>query len=562
MDGGRHLKVDNSKRKRSRSQKHKSIQEYRHYKKRPTEHKEHPGKRAHEVSAEWEGLTDRQALEKLATDLMYKQELYSLFSTDCTAQVADIIAGKVTITPEHEALYQDLRSLPWVSIDNDDTRDIDQLTAAEMLPNGNVRILISVADCDFLVGVKTPIDDHAYHNTTSVYTSAKVFPMLPTELSYGLTSLNPDEDRKSFIMDVTFVSPDEVEVVSESVYLATVHNHAKLAYPSVSEWLKGGDMPPALANAKNSEYLAETIKLQDRVARAILEKRRKNGALEFESLQADVIWKEDTVVDLVCSGQNRAQKLIENFMLTANGVTSRFLRSHHSASIQRVVKEPEKWEKIREFTDRYGYSLPAEVDNKALRKFLAERREADPVTFPDLSLTIIKLMGRGEYIFTAEDEDSIGHFGLAVVDYTHSTAPNRRYPDLITQRMVRAILLNQPPPYTAEELDAIAQRCSDMQDNVAKVERQVNKAAAALLLDDKIGEQFDGLITGVKEGKTWVRLLSLPVEGSLLKCRGGKVGDRVRVELVTTNAPKGFIDFELVKEKRKSQDGSKSHEEH
>lgn len=538
------MKPPKAGRKRSHSQKHKSIQKYPHYKKNKGNEESQEQKRARD--AEWEGLTDREALEKLALELMTKHQLLSEYTDVDRAQVDEIVAGKVVSTPEHEALYKDLKYLPWVSIDNDDTRDIDQLTAAEMLPNGNVRILISVADCDFLVAKKSALDEHALHNTTSVYTAAKVFPMLPTELSYGLTSLNPGEDRKSFIMDVTYASPDNLEVISETVYLAIVHNHAKLAYPSVSVWLKGGEMPPALANAQNSEYLAETIKLQDRVARSILEMRRKNGALEFESLQADVIWDGDTVVDLVCSGQNRAQKLIENFMLTANGVTSRFLRSHHAPSIQRVVKEPERWEKIRDLANEFGCSLPSAVDNKALRRFLAERRVADPLTFPDLSLTIIKLMGRGEYIFTPEDEEGIGHFGLAVVDYTHSTAPNRRYPDLVTQRMVRSILLNQPLPYTSTELDDIANSCSEMQDNVAKVERTCSKAAAALLLDDKIGEEFDGLVTGNKDGNTWVRLLSLPVEGNLQGWKGGKVGQKVRVELVATSARKGYIDFKIV----------------
>eukprot|EP01126_Amoeba_proteus_P012193 TRINITY_DN15009_c0_g1_i1.p1 TRINITY_DN15009_c0_g1~~TRINITY_DN15009_c0_g1_i1.p1 ORF type:complete len:616 (-),score=146.09 TRINITY_DN15009_c0_g1_i1:79-1881(-) len=503
------------------------------------------GKRAREVDQEWEGLSDRAALKQLAFELMKKNNLLTEFTTEETKELNELVeGGDERLSASHKELYRDLRHLPWVSIDNDDTRDIDQLTAAEELPNGNVRILISVADCDYLIPKDSLLDKHAGVNCASVYTPAHVFTMLPLLLSYDITSLNPFVDRKSFVIDVVMRSADEAEIIEETVYLAIVNNKAKLAYPSMSLWLKGEDeMPPALTNAQDSEKLAGTIRIQDRVARAILKKRRTNGALEFESLQAHVVWDQDEILDLVSEKQNRAQKLIENFMLTANGVVSRFLQKYNSSSIQRVVKEPEKWSKIREFTSSYGFPLPNKPDNMALRRFLAIRREEDPVSFPDVSLTIIKLMGMGEYIFTSYDEASLGHFGLAVVDYTHSTAPNRRYPDLITQRLVRNILLGLPPPYSGQELDAIATQCTEMQTAAAKVERHLIKSAAALLLHDKIGEIFDGVVTGTKESNTWVRLLSLPVEGRLMSRQALQVGEKVRVELVSTNSRCGFIDF-------------------
>eukprot|EP01125_Pyxidicula_operculata_P015317 TRINITY_DN5186_c0_g1_i1.p1 TRINITY_DN5186_c0_g1~~TRINITY_DN5186_c0_g1_i1.p1 ORF type:complete len:606 (-),score=146.14 TRINITY_DN5186_c0_g1_i1:89-1666(-) len=484
---------------------------------------------------------------------MEQRKLEADFNEQTEQELASIVENYDKPNTD-EKLYKDLRDLPWVSIDNDDTRDIDQITAAQLLSDGKLKVWIAVADCDYYVKAGGPIDKHAYNNTTSVYTPSIVFTMLPVKLSYELTSLNHNVDRKAFVIEILFENRTSGNIVSEEVYLGTVRNKAKLAYPSISKWLDGeAEAPIALSSAPDAEVLMNAIKLQDEIASVLLEKRREVGALEFQRNEPRCIFEGDDIQDIVSEDQNRAQRLIENLMVAANGVTSRYLRKHKFSSLQRVVREPERWEQIVTFVKKYNYDLPSTPSSLSLRHFLAQRRSIEPETFQDLSLTIIKLMGRGEYIFTPANEEGDGHFGLAVQDYTHSTAPNRRYPDMITHRLIRAVLKKEKTPYSDEELEEIAKRCTEMQDLAAKVERQVSKSAAALLLADKIGEKFNGIVTGSSKKGCYVRLTDIPVEGRLLNGSNElNVGERVYVELVSTDAKRGFIDFKLDKDDEKS----------
>jgi exoribonuclease-2 len=200
-----------------------------------------------------------------------------------------------------------------------------------------------------------------------------------------------------------------------------------------------------------------------------------------------------------------------------------------------------------EIARQHGFMLPTDPDSKALEQFLVQQRTADPLRFPDLSLAVIKLLGSGEYVADLPGDVPPGHFGLAVKDYSHSTAPNRRYPDLITQRLIKAALDSKPEPYDKQQLDAMATHCTEAEDVAAKVERRVGKSAAAILLESRIGEQFDAICTGAADKGTWVRLLSMPIEGKLVRgFQGVDVGDRVRVRLIETNVEAGFIDFALI----------------
>ena len=435
---------------------------------------------------------------------------------------------------------RDLRSLLWCSIDNDDSQDLDQLSVSEKLAGGAVRILVAIADVGATVPDGSAIDDHARHNTTSVYTAAEIFPMLPERLSTDLTSLRAGEDRLAVVIDMT-IGPDGTLSASD-VYRATVHNQAKLAYNGVGAWLEGaGPLPEAAAKVSG---MAEQLRVQDDVAQKLKRLRQEQGALELETIEPRAVFDGDAVVDLHVERKNRARQLIEDFMIAANGVTARFLAQRKFPSLRRVVRSPERWQRIVAVAKELGDSLPPEPDSKALADFLTRRRKADPLRFPDLSLVIVKLMGAGEYVVERPGAAPIGHFGLAVRDYTHSTAPNRRFPDLVTQRLLKAALAGQPVPYEAGELESLASHCTEKEDDADKVERQVRKSAAALLLEGRVGDRFDAIVTGASEKGTWVRALRPPVEGKLVHgFEGLSVGQKLRVKLIGTDFEKGFIDF-------------------
>ena len=435
---------------------------------------------------------------------------------------------------------QDLRDRLWVSIDNDDSRDLDQLSVAEALPDGAVKVWVAVADVDAVVAQNTALDAHARANTTSVYTAAEIFPMLPEKLSTNWTSLNENEDRLAMVVEMVFEK--DGELTSSEVYRAGVRNRAQLAYDAVSVGLDDGRSWPAKAAAVAG--VTEQLQLQDRVARTLKRLRHERGALDLETIEPKAVFEDDQVVDVRIEPKNRARSLIEDFMIAANGVTARFLASRGCPSLRRVVRSPERWARIVAVAGEYGEKLPAEPDATALEAFLVKRRKADPLRFPDLSLVVVKLMGRGEYVVERPGQKPTGHFGLAVQDYSHSTAPNRRFPDLVTHRLLKAALSGGRPSYGDGELEALARHCTEREDDANKVERQVRKSAAAMLMESRIGQRFDALVTGATDRGVWVRLLDPHVEGKLvLGGEGLEVGARLRVKLISTDVERGFIDF-------------------
>jgi exoribonuclease-2 len=442
---------------------------------------------------------------------------------------------------EHQV--HDMRDLLWASIDNDDSRDLDQLTIAEAMPADKVKILVAIADVDSVIKNDSAIDQHARHNTTSVYTAAETFPMLPEEVSTGITSLNYNEERLALVIEMVIGADGSLQ--DSDIYHAWVRNHAKLAYNSLAIWLEGNGAIPAAVAAVNG--LDENLRLQDQATQRMKNLRHIHGALTLETIEAKPVFDGDQIRALEIEEKNRAKEIIEDLMIAANGVTARFLSARKFPSIRRVVRMPKRWERIAEIANEHGSKLPDKPDSKALEEFLIKEKAADPLRFPDLSLAVIKLLGNGEYIAELPEGNAPGHFGLAVKDYAHSTAPNRRYPDLLTQRLLKAALSNQPVPYKIDELDELASHCTAAEDAATKVERQVEKSAAALLLESRIGEQFDSIVTGASDKGTWVRLLSLPVEGKLVQGFDGvDVGDRMRVQLIDTNVERGYIDFKKV----------------
>ena len=474
-------------------------------------------------------------LVEIAEQAMIDQGLLPRFERNVQRQLEEIHAPA-----RADADTRDLRELPWSSIDNDDSRDLDQLTWAEDRGDGDIRILIAVADVDALVKKGTPIDRHARHNTTSVYTAAKVFSMLPEKLSTDLTSLNPGEDRLAVVVDMTV--HEDGSVAHGDVYQALVHNHAKLAYDSVAAWLDGQDDEPEAM--QRVEGLAENIRVQDRIADRMRDLRHENGALDLETIEARPVIRDGQVVDLQQQRRNNARLLIEDFMIAANGTVARFLAGKGFPSIRRVVRSPERWDRIEKIAEDLGDRLPSDPDPVALEEFLVRRKKADPVRFPDLSLSIVKAMGAGEYVVEEAGDQPTGHFGLAVKDYTHSTAPNRRYPDLITHRLVKAALEGRKLPYTVDQLAELAEHCTAQEDAANKVERTVRKAAAACMLAGREGDHFDGIVTGASVKGTWVRIFRPPIEGKLVRgWQGLDIGDRVRVKLLEVDIDRGFIDF-------------------
>ncbi len=477
----------------------------------------------------------RELLRGIAHRAMRERGLLPDFSAATLAEVRALDAAPADPTA------RDLRALAWASIDNDDSRDLDQLSASEDLPGGDVRVLVAIADVDASVRPGSALDGHARANTTSVYTAAQIFPMLPERLSTDLTSLNQEENRLAVVVEWT-VSPNGATRGS-ALYQATVRNRAKLAYDAVAAWLDGAaPPPPALAALPGLEV---ALRSQDRAAQAMRGQRTRRGALTLETAEARPVFDGGVLTDLRKDERNRAKELIEDLMIAANGFVAGFLDGQGLPSIRRVLRVPERWPRIVELAAASGEELPEAANARALESFLTRRRKADPVHFPDLSLAVVKLLGSGEYALESPGRRTDGHFGLAVQDYTHSTAPNRRYPDLVTQRMVKAALEGRAPPYGEGELEALARRCTECEGKAAKVERQVRKSAAALLLQNRRGERFQGIVTGASVKGTWVRIERPPVEGRVVSGFDGlDAGDQVTVKLVRTDVERGFIDFE------------------
>jgi exoribonuclease-2 len=434
----------------------------------------------------------------------------------------------------------DLRPLAWSSIDNDESRDLDQIEVAVQLGGDNVRVLVGIADVDALVPKASPVDAFAATNTTSLYTGIHTFPMLPEVLSTGRTSLLPAVERLAVVTEMVVRSDGTLDDTATKIYVARVTNHAKLVYDSVGAWLSTGANHEAI-----DDRIAAQLRLQDKVAQRLRKHRHERGALELETIEARPITENGRVVDLAVVHKNRARELIEDLMIAANGATARFLEARGLSSIRRIVRAPKRWDRIIELARGLGHELPPEPDAKALAQFLVVRRAAAPDKFADLSLAVVKLMGPGEYAVQRATDPDTGHFGLAVDDYAHSTAPNRRYADLVTQRLLKAAALGAPTPYSDDELRAIAARCTDRENAARKVERTMRKVAAADMLSTKIGEEFDAIVTGVASKGTFVRLVTAPTaEGRVVRGEQGlDVGDKLRVKLVDTEVSRGFIDF-------------------
>lgn len=447
------------------------------------------------------------------------------------------------------ASIKDLTGLLWASIDDDDSRDLDQLTVADRLLGDAVTIRVAVADVDVLVHDGSAIDAHARHNTTSVYTAGRIFPMLPEELSTNRTSLNPGQERLAVVVEFTVGSDGSIQ--QSDIYRARVRNQAQLAYHGVAAWLEGrAPMPATLAAVQG---LADNLRAQDGVAQRLKHRRHLHGALSLETIRARPLFDGDHISRLEAERKNHATEIIEDFMIAANGVTARYLAAKHVPSIRRIVRTPKRWDRIVALALGHGTTLPETPDAVALDAFLVKARAAEPSRFPDLSLAVVELLGSGEYVAERPGVTAPGHFGLEVKDYTHSTAPNRRYPDLITQRLLKAAIARRSTPYAYAALAALATHFTEAEDAANKVERQVAKSAAAMLLDSRIGEQFDALVTGASAKGTWARLLTMPVEGRVVReIDGLDVGDQIRVQLVPVNVERGFIDLANVTAARQS----------
>ena len=477
----------------------------------------------------------RSDLIRIATEAMQERQLLTEFSHQALQELARLSGA----AEESDAAIRDLRTLLWCSIDNDDSLDLDQLTCIEMLDAGKARMLVAVADVDALVRKGSAIDDHARTNGATVYTSACIFPMLPERLSTDLTSLNGGVDRLAVVTDMVFDAQGQLQTFQ--VYRARVHNQAKLAYDAVALWLDGkGPLPQA---AQQVSGMAEQLRQQDSLAQNLRALRHVKGSLELETFQPRAEFEGEKVVAITQQIQNRARQLIEEIMIATNHCNARFLAQTGTCSLRRVVRSPDRWMRIVELARQYGDTLPPEPSSRALEEFLARRHRVDPLRFADLSLVVVKLMGSGEYVVEAPGELAIGHFGLAVRDYTHSTAPNRRFPDLVTSRLLKAAMAGQEPPYSARELGALAQHCTRQEDSARKVERRMRKSDAALFLEGRIGQDFAAIVTGNSPKGLWVRLMNPPIEGKLLANSGPDVGAQLTVRLVATDVERGFIDF-------------------
>ena len=475
-------------------------------------------------------------LQAIARQVMQAQGFQPDFPPETQKQLADIKAHPPQLAPSDKV--RDLRNLLWSSIDNDTSKDLDQIEVAERLPNGDVKVMIGIADVDSFVGKDSPIDQHAERETTSVYTGVSIFPMLPNELSTGASSLLENADRPAVVTE--FVVNTGGSLSSSNVYRALVRNKAQLTYNAVGAWLE--DTAAAPPRVAASSELQAQLKLQDNVAQALRKLRFEHGALNLDTNEALPVVLNDQVVDVLNQGKNRATEVIEDFMIAANGVVARLLEK--VSSLRRIVKTPEHWDGIVRLAAAQGEKLPAQPDSKALNNFLLKRKAADPDHFADLSLAVIKLIGPGEYVLERPGDPEQGHFGLAVQDYTHSTAPNRRFADVVTQRLIKALLDGKPGPYSDNDLAAIASNCTEKGDAARKVEREMSKRLAAIAMSHRVGETFDAIITGVTPKGTFVRVMQPHIEGLLAQgAQGLHVGDKLRAKLVRTDVQHGFIDF-------------------
>jgi len=458
------------------------------------------------------------------------------FPPEVSRQLAEL-KGRTAPPLGHDV--RDLRSLLWSSIDNDTSRDLDQAEAAERVSVG-IRVLVAIADVDAAVLIGSPIDKHAAAQATSVYTGIQTFPMLPEQLSTDLTSLNQDADRLAMVIEMV-VAPDG-SIGSGGVYPALIRNQGQLAYNGVGGWLEGRSAAPSKVAA--STALAAQLKLQDEAAQVMFKERQRQGALDIDRVEAEAVISGGQVKGIDTRMKNRATELIENFMVAANGVMERTLMQAGVSSIRRIVKTPERWPRIVELAARYGDKLPAQPDSGALNLFLQKRKTVDAVHYADVSLAVIKLMGPGEYVLSRPGDKDQGHFALAALDYTHSTAPNRRFADTVTQRLIKSVLAKQPRPYSDQQLDSIARNCTLKEDAARKVERAMNKRIAAVALQPRIGESFAAVVTGVTPKGVFVRISGPPAEGLLVRGQQGvDVGDQFQVKLVNTDPQRGYLDF-------------------
>ena len=475
-------------------------------------------------------------LQATAKQIMLEHGFEPEFPAAVSAQLMQLKKNPPSVAATGEV--RDLRHLLWSSIDNDTSRDLDQIEVAAPVSNGAVKIMIGIADVDAFAAKQSPIDQHAACETTTVYTGVRNFPMLPEELSTGVTSLLENQDRLSVVYE--FVVDAAGNVKSPDVYRAVVRNKAQLQYNSVGAWLEGtAAAPPKVAG---SNELQEQLKLQDEVAQKLKKQRQQNGALNLDTDEVHPLILNDQVVDVVKQLRNRATDLIEDFMVAANGVIAR--RLENVSSLRRIVRTPKRWDRIVQLAATKGEKLPAQPDSKALNDFLLRRKAADPDHFADVSLIVIKLIGPGEYVLERAGEVAPGHFGLAVQDYTHSTAPNRRFADMVTQRLIKAMLAGQNNPYSDDELTAVAANCTQKEDAARKVEREMAKRLAAVAMQHRIGEVFDAIITGVTPRGTFVRVLQPHIEGLLAQGQQGlDVGDKLRAKLIRTDPERGYIDF-------------------
>ena len=481
-------------------------------------------------------------LQAMARQIMLAQGFEPDFPPATRQQLADISAHPPQLAPSDKV--RDLRDLLWSSIDNDTSRDLDQIEVAERLPNGDVKVMVGIADVDAFVAKDSPIDRHAAKETTTVYTGICNFAMLPEELSTGASSLLENVDRPAvvieFVVNINININAGGSISSSDVYRAIVRNKAQLTYGAVGAWLEGTAAAPPKVAA--SSALQAQLKLQDELAQALRKLRYEHGALNIDTSEVHPVVLNEQVVDVVKQEKNRATELIEDFMIAANGVVARLLEK--VSSLRRIVKTPEHWDGIVRLAAAQGEKLPAQADSKALNDFLLKRKAADPDHFADLSLATIKLIGPGEYVLERPGDPEQGHFGLAVQDYTHSTAPNRRFADVVTQRLIKALLDGKPGPYSDDELAGIAANCTQKEDAARKVEREMSKRLAAVAMSHRVGETFDAIVTGVTPKGTFVRVLQPHIEGLLAQgSQGLHVGDKVRARLTRTDVQRGYIDF-------------------
>ena len=481
----------------------------------------------------------RLDLQATAKQIMMEHGFEPDFPPEVTAQLNQLRAHPPQFTADGNV--RDLRGLLWSSIDNDTSRDLDQIEVAERLPTGDVKVMVGIADVDAFASKQTPIDQHATRETTTVYAGVRNFPMVPEDLSTGLTSLLENQDRLSVVIEFTVTAAGGVS--GSQLYRALVRNKAQLQYNSLGAWLEGRSEAPARLSASGD--LQTQLKLQDEVAQVLKKQRFAHGALNLQTDEVHALVVDDQVVDVVKQDKNRATDLIEDFMIAANGVVARALEK--VSSLRRIVRTPERWDRIVQLAAAKGGKLPADPDSKALNDFLVEQKAADPNHFADLSLAVIKLIGPGEYVLERAGDTAPGHFGLAVQDYTHSTAPNRRFADLLTQRLIKATLNGKQNPYSDAELAAVAANCTLKENAAKKVEREMTKRLAAIAMQHRIGETFDAIVTGVTPHGTFVGVRQPHLEGLLAQGQKGlDVGDKLRVKLVRTDVQHGFIDFARV----------------